>query len=138
MSTNLKLLPSGLLLCENDFSFQATIERDSGFFLCRSKDDPNEITNANWGSVDDAHATNLLSDFVMETGGFNTNRYGRVTLVFQLALAGDDLDKSLYEKKAWLLKNADAAGTKLGVRLQKSCTLRSGATSKVICEFTHA
>ncbi len=138
MSDNWRLLLSGLLLGENDFSFQATIKNDSGFLLRRGKHDSNEITDSRWGSIDDAHATSLLSDFVTQTGGFNTNKYGRVTLVFHLALAQDDADKSVYEKKARLLKIADAAGTKLGVSLQKSCTLRSGATSKVICAFTHA
>lgn len=138
MNFDWRALPGGLLLREDDFSWQGAVEGDEHFFLRRSKDAPDEITDAIFGSVNDAHAANLLAIFLRETGGLNPNDLGQSRLVFRSVLVQDDANGNAKEKVAQLRMIADEAIRWLGSQLIESSSRRDGTGTMLVCEFKSA
>ena len=62
---------SGLALREDEFSWQASFSGDGKFYLRRSKDRPDEITDLLFGVVQDDVAAELLAEFVDRTGSIH-------------------------------------------------------------------
>lgn len=92
MSFDWKLASEGLLLREDAFSWQGAFKDDKRFFLRRSKDVPEEITDVLIGSVDEVRASNLLGAFLRATGGVSTPLIGGRRLIFRNVSTCDDPD----------------------------------------------
>lgn len=63
-----------LLLREDDFSWQGSHPKDKRVFLRRLKNDPSEVTDALFGSLDDSEAESMLTEFFRQTTGINSPR----------------------------------------------------------------
>ncbi|TMV02573.1 hypothetical protein FGK63_20310 [Ruegeria sediminis] len=64
--------PSGLGIRKDDFSWQASYQRDQRFFLRRSLDDLSAVTDILVGDQGDDTSAKLFSEFLWRTGGIAT------------------------------------------------------------------
>ncbi|GAA6147755.1 hypothetical protein NBRC116586_08170 [Pseudooceanicola nitratireducens] len=62
-------LKSGLGLREDEFSWQGSVESDPRFFLRRSKDEPEKVTDLLFGDLSDDAVEPLLVEFLRLSGG---------------------------------------------------------------------
>lgn len=67
-------LPSGLALREDSYSWQGSTQQDNHFFLRRSKDEPNVISDLLVGNMDDETVAAFFSEFLTKTGGLVIER----------------------------------------------------------------
>lgn len=65
---------SGLGLREDDFSWQGSVEDDPRFFLRRSKDEPERVTDLLFGDLSDDAIEPLLAEFLRLSGGISGKR----------------------------------------------------------------
>jgi hypothetical protein len=79
---------SGLGLREDEFSWQGSIESDPRFFLRRSKDETEKVTDLLFGELSDDAVDPLLAEFLRLSGGIDEKR-----LVFtSISRRGDSHD----------------------------------------------
>lgn len=65
---------SGLCLHEDEFSWQGNVEVDPRFFVRRSKNEPEKVTDLIFGQVSDDAVGPLLAEFLQLSGGIHGNR----------------------------------------------------------------
>lgn len=81
----------GLGLREDEFSWQGSVESDPRFFLRRSKDEPEKVTDLLFGDLSDDAVEPLLADFLHASGGVGGKR-----LVFtNIGRQGDSHDATV-------------------------------------------
>ena len=136
MSAGWVQMPGGLLIRQDDFSWQGAVQGDTHFFLRRSKDSPDEITDALWGSTSDSDAAVLLALFVEKTGGLISSEPGQARLVFRSVFMRVVGAADGREKISRLLRIVDEACVRLGVHLQQATPSTDGPSMKVVCLFT--
>ncbi len=136
MYSSWRELPCGLLMREDEYSWQGAVGDDTRFFLRRSKDNRDEITDALWGSVGDTRAAALLASFVEQAGGLASNEAGLARLVFRSVLTKSDGQNSDRVQISRLLRIVDEACVLLGVHLQQATPSPDGPSTRVLCEFT--
>ncbi len=82
---------SGLGLREDEFSWQGSVESDPRFFLRRSKDEPEKVTDLLFGELSDDTAEAMLAEFLRLSGGIRGKR-----LVFtRISRRGDSHDATV-------------------------------------------
>ena len=128
--------PDGLLMRQDDFSWQGAVQGDTHFFLRRSKDRPEEITDSLWGSASDSDAAVLLASFLENTGGLISREPGQARLVFRSVLTSVDGAVDGREQISRLLRIVDEASARMGVQLQQATPSTDGASTTVVCLFT--
>jgi hypothetical protein len=74
MNLGWKARPSGLKLREDDFSWQGAVESEPRFFLRRSKDEPEKISDLLFGQLTDDVVELLLAEFMRKSGGISGSR----------------------------------------------------------------
>lgn len=131
MNFDWKLASEGLLLREDAFSWQGAFKDDRRFFLRRSKDAPEEITDVLIGSVDEVRASNLLGAFLRATGGVSTPLIGVPRIVFRNVSTPDDPDDQRTRLEV-LFKSA-CLSLKEGHPTMKVCA--DGRNLMFVCEF---
>lgn len=129
-------MPGGLLMRQDEFSWQGAAQGDTHFFLRRSKDKPDEITDALWGARSDSEAALLLASFVEMTGGLISSEPGQARIVFRSILTRPDGAADEREQISRLLRIVDEACVRLGVHLQQATPSKDGPTTRVVCHFT--
>ncbi len=65
---------SGLGLRDDDFSWQGSVKGDPHFFLRRSKDEPDTVTDLLFGQLSDNTVEFLFAEFMSATGGIRGDR----------------------------------------------------------------
>lgn len=136
MSSGWIEMPGGLLMRQDEFSWQGAVQGDTHFFLRRSKDRPDEFTDTLWGSVTDAEAAMLLASFVEQTGGLISREPGQARIVFRSVLTRLDGSADGKEQISRLLRIVDEACYRLGVHLQQATPSSDGPSTRVVCDFT--
>lgn len=131
MSFDWKLASEGLLLREDAFSWQGAFKDHERFFLRRSKDAPEEITDVLIGSVDEVCASNLLGTFLRATGGVSTPPLGGRRLLFRNLSTRDDPD----DKRDQLETIIEAACMSLDQGYAKSKICTDSANLTLMFEF---
>ena len=74
MTYGWKLQKSGLVLREDEFSWQGSIKSDPGFFLRRSKEETEKVTDLLFGKLSDDVVEPLLAEFLRLSGGIGGKR----------------------------------------------------------------
>jgi len=65
---------NGLGLREDEFSWQGSVENDPRFFVRRSKDEPEKVTDLLFGKLSDDAVEPLLAEFLRLSGGISGKR----------------------------------------------------------------
>ena len=131
MNFDWKHASDGLLLREDAFSWQGAFKDDERFFLRRSKDAPEEITDVLIGSVDEVRASNLLGAFLRATGGVSTPLIGRRRLLFRNVSTREDPD----DKRDQLETIIQAACMSLDQGFAKTKFCTDGANLTLVFEL---
>lgn len=129
-------MSGGLLMRQDDFSWQGAVQGDTHFFLRRSKDKPDEISDALWGSTSDSDAAMLLASFVEKSGGLISSEPGQARLVFRSVFTRVEGAADGREQISRLLRIVDEACVRLGVHLQQATPSTDGPSTRVVCLFT--
>lgn len=64
--------PSGLGLRQDEFSIQASLQKDRRFYLRRDRREPWVFTDLNFGDVSDNELPELLMEFISMSGGLQS------------------------------------------------------------------
>ena len=67
-------LPNGLMLREDEFSWQGTVSSDGCFYVRRDKSDPSKVTDFLFGDLNDCQVSPVFAEFIKQTGGLLSER----------------------------------------------------------------
>ncbi|WP_138472169.1 hypothetical protein [Poseidonocella sp. HB161398] len=67
-------LANGLMLREDEFSWQGSTAADTRFYLRRDKYDPKKITDLLFGSLENSGISKIFIEFIKQTGGLGAGQ----------------------------------------------------------------
>lgn len=126
----------GLLIREDEFSWQGAIESDQRFFLRRSKIRVFEVTDLLLGSVDDETAAKLLAVFVISTGGMHRADLGFFRLDFRFPVRSVCRKHRSDKYFRRLTHIVDVSSAQLGLSTQRTSVSVVGRELIYTCEFS--
>jgi hypothetical protein len=124
-------LPNGLLLREDEFSWQCTVVSGGRFYLRRDKSDPSKVTDFLFGDLDDRRISPVLAEFIKQTGGLLSERLA-FTAIARLDAGRDEVISKYDRIREIVGQSADI----LGLSISDSFLETSGREYLAIVVFS--
>lgn len=125
----------GLLIREDEFSWQGAIESDQRFFLRRSKVRLVEVTDLLLGFLDDETAAKFLAVFVISSGGMHRADSGLFRLEFRFPMKPGCTDYRSDDYFRRLAHIVDIFSAQLGLSTVKTSVSVAGRELIYACDF---
>ncbi|MBU2888210.1 hypothetical protein [Celeribacter halophilus] len=124
-------LPNGLMLREDEFSWQGAISSGGRFYLRRDKSDPSKITDFLFGALDDRQIARVFAEFIKQTGGLLSERLA-FTAIARLDAGRDEVISKYDRIRAIVGHSAEI----LGLSISDSFLETSGREYLAIVVFS--
>ena len=124
-------LPNGLMLREDEFSWQGSVSSGGRFYLRRDKSDPGKVTDFLFGDLDDRQIARVFAEFIKQTGGLLSERLA-FTAISRLDAARDEVISKYDRIRDIVGQSADI----LGLSISDSFLETSGREYLAIVVFS--